>query len=61
MVLADYCVMAGSIDKTEVAQVLAEAQAELDALAEGEESDARRETLGEVIRKSDVQLEVVDK
>lgn len=61
VVLADYCVMAGSIDKTEVAQVLAEAQAELDALAEGEESDARRETLGEVIRKSDVQLEVVDK
>ena len=61
VVLADYCVMAGSIDKAEVAQVLADAQAELDSLAEGEESDARRETLGEVVRKSEVQLEVLGK
>lgn len=61
VVLADYCVMAGSIDKAEVAQVLADAQAELDSLAEGEEHEARRETLGEVVRKSEVQLEVLDK
>jgi len=61
VVLADYCVMAGSIDKAEVAQVLADAQAELDSLAEGEESEGRRETLGEVVRKSEVQLEVLDK
>jgi F-type H+-transporting ATPase subunit epsilon len=61
VVLADFCVMAGSIDKAKVSETQSEAQAELDALAEGEENEARRETLGEIVRQSEVQLEVANK
>jgi F-type H+-transporting ATPase subunit epsilon len=61
VVLADFCVMAGSIDKAKVSETQSEAQAELDALAEGEENEARRETLSEIVRQSEVQLEVANK
>lgn len=61
VVLADYCAMASSIDKAQVVQAQAEAQAELDSLAEAEENASRRETLDEIVRKSEVQLEVLDK
>ena len=61
VVLADYCVMAGAIDKAQVQESLNEAQAELAALAEGEENEYRRETLNEIVRIGEVQLEVVDK
>ena len=61
VVLADSCSMASEIDQAQVQETRGEAQAELDALADGEENESRRESLTEIIRKAEVQLEVAKK
>ena len=61
VVLADSCSMASEIDQAQVQETRGEAQAELDALADGEENESRRESLTEIIRKAEVQLEVANK
>ena len=58
VVLADSCVLAAEIDKASVEATLSEAQTELTSLAESDETASRREALSDVIRQSEVQLEV---
>ena len=58
IVLADSCVLASDIDKAAVAETKSEAEAELEGLAE--DDDTRRAALEELIRNSEVQLEVAD-
>ena len=61
VVLADSCVLAAAVDKTAVEADMAEAQAELDGLADTEENTAKRAGLGEAIRQCEVRLEVAAK
>lgn len=61
VVLADACVLASAIDKASTQATLSQAQSELAGLAEGEENEAQRQSLAEIIRHSEVQLEVVAK
>lgn len=61
VVLADACVLASAIDKASAQATLSQAQSELAGLAEGEENEAQRQSLAEIIRHSEVQLEVVAK
>ena len=59
IVLADSCVLASAIDRSAVETAKSEAEAELSGL--GEEEDTRRAALEELIRNSEVQLEVAGK
>ncbi len=61
VVLADACVLASAIDKASAQATLSQAQSELAGLAEGEENATQRQSLAEIIRHSEVQLEVVAK
>ncbi len=61
VVLADACTLSGQIDRTATEETKSEAESELASLGDGEEHDARRETLAEIIRQSEVQLEVLSK
>lgn len=61
VVLADACVLASAIDKASAQATLSQAQSELAGLAESEENEAQRQSLAEIIRHSEVQLEVVAK
>ncbi len=61
VVLADACTLAKDIDRTSVEEAKSEAEAELQSLEDGEAHDSRRETLSELIRQSEVQLEVLAK
>ncbi len=61
VVLADSCVLSGDIDRAAATTAKSEAEAELASLGDGDENDTRREALGEVIRQSDVPLEVAGK
>ncbi|MDP6977285.1 MAG: ATP synthase F1 subunit epsilon [Myxococcota bacterium] len=61
VVLADACTLAADIDQSGVEEAKSEAESELASLGDGEEHDARRETLTEIVRQSEVQLEVLSK
>ncbi len=61
VVLADACTLAKDIDRTSVEQAKSEAESELQSLEDGEAHDSRRETLAELIRENEVQLEVLAK
>jgi len=61
VVLADSCVLSGDIDREAAQAAKSEAEAELAGLGDGEENDTRREALEEIVRQSDVQLEVAGK
>jgi F-type H+-transporting ATPase subunit epsilon len=61
VVLADSCVLASAIDKASAQVALSQAQSEWAGLAEGEENESQRQSLAEIIRQSEVQLEVVAK
>ncbi len=61
VVLADSCVLASAIDEASAQAALSQAQSELAGLAEGEENESQRQSLAEIIRQSEVQLEVVAK
>ncbi len=61
VVLADYCALAKNVDVAMVREERSEAEAELAALAEVQEHEARRSELEEILLHASIRIEVAEK